>query len=508
MDGFSETSSSPTAEAGETRWVLVCLGLLLLGLWSSLVSFPGAWNDARTHGYPILVFCLWMIATDRKQFVPSRDVEWPVALCSGLVSMVWLLAVIIGVRVVHQAAVPILLVLWVTAVYGERGWRLSLPIALVFSLAVPFWEVLVGPLQWMTVQTNSALISLFGLGANVDGQRIHFPFGTIEVAESCAGLSYFMSALTIALVYSRLFLRTGEGTLVATALALGLAVVSNWMRVFGLVLVGYWSQMKSPLMAEHATYGWVIFAIVISGFFLLSSRIERWEAQRVTRLDVWAHRFRERMSTAGTTVSRTSVWSITVVSLLGPLLFFGVSILPARVDAAADTTGVVTSGWSALTQHPVASTNPAGSSDWKPGYSGFSEYRQRRFARNDYEVQLDHLIFAEQHQGAELIGGGNVIAEQMLSERPVGPLDDNLRTVREAIVRTPAGARLVWYWYRVGGSETSSPAKAKLLELVAFFTRKRAAELIAVSAPCGKQSCSIASRALYLFLTGKELSVQ
>jgi exosortase/archaeosortase family protein len=48
---------------------------------------------------------------------------------------------------------------------------------------------------------------------------------------------------------------------IAVALALGL--FTNWVRIFVLVLVGYYSQMKSGLVADHETFGWLLFAGVV-----------------------------------------------------------------------------------------------------------------------------------------------------------------------------------------------------------------------------------------------------
>ena len=475
----------------------MALALMVIGFIGTIASFPETWTDSRTHGFVVLAFCLWMLWTDRRRFGSSPPVRWPARLVAVTLSAIWLVATITGVRVVHQAMMPAVFLLWATAVYGERGWRLSLPVGLVFLLAVPFWEVLLGPLQWMTVQTNSAVVDLLDLGARIDGQRIHFPFGTIEVAESCAGLSYFMSALTIAVIYSRLFLRTLEGTVVAIATAVTLAIVSNWVRVFGLILVGYQSRMQSPLMAEHATYGWIIFAVVISLFFAATGRLERWDARVRTRFDLWAKQLPATSPGVGEP-SRRNVFVSTLAVMAGPLVFYIVSIVPSDHSVMPETPGIASRGW-------IRSVPEDSAALWSPAFSGYTERRRVVLTRATATVQIDRIIFAQQRQGAELVGGGNRIADDVLSERIVGPLDANLRMVREVIVRTPGGGRLVWYWYRVAGVATPSPARAKLLEIVAFFSRRSASELVAISVPCGPRDCSEASQAAILLATGKEL---
>ena len=48
-----------------------------------------------------------------------------------------------------------------------------------------------------------------------------------------------------------------------------LGIITNWIRVLGLIYIGYWSEMKSPLMNEHDNYGFLLFFIVISSVIFL-----------------------------------------------------------------------------------------------------------------------------------------------------------------------------------------------------------------------------------------------
>jgi hypothetical protein len=120
-------------------------------------------------------------------------------------------------------------------------------------------------------------------------------------------------------------------------------------------------------------------------------------------------------------------------------------------------------------------------------------------------VQLIRFGYLGTAQGRELVGSGNEITApaKLISERIVGPLDEQLRTVRQAVVRDRTGARLVWYWYRVANVETTSATRAKLLELVSFLKRSSPSEMIAVSAPCGTTDCQTALQALHLIVTGR-----
>lgn len=56
--------------------------------------------------------------------------------------------------------------------------------------------------------------------------------------------------------------------------------------------------------------------------------------------------------------------------------------------------------------------------------------------------------------------------------------------------------RVVWYWYRVAGFDTPLASKAKLLEILAFFRRYAASELVTLSAECAPEDCLEAAQAL------------
>src|SRR5690606_37908570 len=51
--------------------------------------------------------------------------------------------------------------------------------------------------------------------------------------------------------------------LIAIGTAVLLALLTNWLRIFLLVVIGYQTEMKSSLMEDHEFFGWVLFALVM-----------------------------------------------------------------------------------------------------------------------------------------------------------------------------------------------------------------------------------------------------
>ena len=504
----------PSADTREVQSsnsaALAALALLAVGYSPTLMAFPGAWVDFRTHGFVIAALCAWLIWSSRTSVVPETVDPIPARLAAVLCSLLWLLAVVLGTRVIHMTVLPLALLAWTAAVFGVPTMRRMLPIALTFTLALPVWEVFVDLLQAMTVAVNGVLVGIFRLKATLTGNQIVFPFGTIEVAQSCAGLNYLMSGLTINVLYTQLFLRSRAAKVATMAVGVVLWIVSNWIRVFGLVLIGYNTRMTSPLMEEHGTYGWVIFAVVSGVFFFLAGRIDRWDHAQPALQPLAVPAVR---ATVSVSAFRSNLGFGTAAVLVGPLLLLALTARPGVQEAAGALRGVQPG--TRFTSTPIdvdaerdSATDSSSTGRWRPAYRGASRQQLLAWTNGTTEIQVNRLMYLLEDQQGELIGSGNQIAprQRLLSERTVGPLDDQLRSVLEAVVRTPTSARLVWYWYRVANVDTPSAAKAKLLELVTFATRRAPSELVAVSAACAPNNCQEARQALYEFVTGQPMS--
>ncbi len=495
---------------------LLMLALLLIALLPTWLTFPATWSNGRSHGFAVAAYTVWLAWRRRGALHPNAAWQVPGAIAISFLGLAWLFSVVMGIRLLHQAAAVAMLLAWVSTSYGPMAFSQLWPAVAIFSLALPFWELLLGPLQAMTVAVNHGLIRVVGIPAAIDGTQIHFAFGTIEVAQSCAGLAYFMSALTIGVLYAHQFLRLSRARVVAVMLAVILALVSNWVRVFGLVVIGYRSQMQSPLMTEHAFYGWVIFAAVISLFFFLTGRIERWERRSLLpagSAPIPAASVHPALiaseSEEPLPLLRRPLLLGTGAALFAPLVFLVASMRGPGEGLPVAIPGIIPPNTWQL--RPISARSNSIDGPWMPNMTG----AQHRVAYAVFESDSARTEIAEivrfgyegNSQGHELIGGPNAIAarDRLLDDRVVGPLDERLRTVRQAVVRMGTGQRLVWYWYRVAGVETTSPARAKLLEVVAFFRRTSPSELVAVSAPCGKVDCRTASMVVHRLVTGRPL---
>lgn len=475
---------------------------MALLFWPTLVTFPGVWSaDGFSHSWLVAALTVWLIWWHRDELAPSAGRGDPALLLPLLaLSVLWLVAIIANLRAVHQATLVLLLTGWALVTAGPRSARTIVPIAATFMLAVPIWGPLVPVLREVTVVASGVLLTVLRVPAEIDGDRILIEAGSFIVANGCAGLNYLLAGLVVGAAYAHLVV-TGLGArLAVVGLAAALAIIGNWVRVAAIVIIGYLSQMQSGMVEDHLWLGWVIFSIGLVPFFFFAGRIAGKDGASplTTRPSKAAAREPEDRSDDSEPVTPNRRAAVaTAIALVGPVLYVSVGLLPDSASAESGASAFTPSeSWSAI---PAGSPRPFA---WQPAYEGASEQHASAFSDGYADVYVDRLLYREQTGGAEMIGFPNrIAAEAQLIDEIVGRAPgDAGRWLRQAIVRTPEAPILVWYWFRIGGVDTFSPIRAKLLEIRAFVLRKPTSELISVSAVCAVDDCAEAASHLSSFL--------
>jgi len=264
------------------------------------------------------------------------------------------------------------------------------------------------------------------------------------------------------------------------------------------------TRMQSSLMQSHGVYGWVIFACTLPLFGWLAARIERSQPVAATGQEASSPvSVRGASAAPGAplgTPNRIATIVATMAAVSGPALLLALQALHTPSPTPSQLPGVFPNvEW--VVVPPIADA-------WRPSFAGHSEHRRYAFANGTRHVRVDRFVYATQSQDAELVGGSSRVAPDSLvvSERIVGPLDGNLRTVRETLVADGTGFRLLWWWYRAADSNTPMGTKAQLLEFWGLLTGTSPPEVIVVSAPCSKRDCLPARASLHEVVMGRPLS--
>ncbi len=471
------------------------LGLTLLGVvvavWPTVSSFPPTWNASyQEHGFFVGGLVLWLLWRNRRRVLHEADEGIPDLLpVVGLISLSWLFAVIMNVRLIHQ------LLFWALATIGALtifGWRARRPIlvtAATFLLAIPFWSLATPVLQRLTTIMSGAIARAGGVEAVIREDTISISTGTFLVESGCSGINYLMGGLVLGAFYAHLFTDRWQTQAKIVAVAGAFSIVGNWIRVAALVFLGEATAMQSPYIEDHLWQGWAIFTLLMIPTYFVARRIEERDA-RTQAAEAEAPTPKGDVSTpvvSPALMGRARRTALAAVA--GPILFYAVGVLPTGGDPDLDP-GVfgVADDWEAVAE-------PA---PWTPDFGGFDARADWVVRSPDGTLQGTRLLFADQQQGEELIQYNNRIAPDSLvaASRIIGPVGVSRRFVHETVVRDADVPRVVWHWYRVAGFDTPFESKAKLLEILAFFRRSPAAELVVLSAGCAPDDCTDAARTL------------
>lgn len=470
------------------------LGLTLLAVvvacWPTVSSFPLTWNASyQEHGFFVGGLVLWLLWRHRHRVLHEADGGIPDLLpLVGLISLSWLFAVIMNVRLIHQLLFWALVTTGALTIFGWRARRPILVTAATFLLAIPFWALATPVLQRMTTIMSGAIARAGGVEAVIREDTISISTGTFLVESGCSGINYLMGGLVLGAFYAHLFTDRWQTQAKIVAVAGAFSIVGNWIRVAALVFLGEATAMQSPYIEDHLWQGWAIFTLLMIPTYFVARRIEERDVKRAAESDAPTREAYDAAPVVSPALmGRARRTALAAVA--GPILFHTVGLLPTGgdPDLGPEVFGVA-EDWEAV----------AGAAPWTPDFVGFDTRADWVVRGPEGTLQGTRLLFADQQQGEELIQYNNRIAPDSLvaASRIIGPVGASRRFVHETVVRDAEVPRVVWHWYRVAGFETPFESKAKLLEILAFFRRSPAAELVVLSAGCAPEDCTDAARTL------------
>jgi exosortase len=375
--------------------ILAVVLLVVAACWPTVVDLNQRWTDdvmaEQTHGYLVAcvsVFLLWRAG--RSRLPQDAGSRWPVLLALLLAGAAWVFSVRAGIAVFQWVLFPPMLWLGGAVALGAAAARRYLFAFAYLYFAMPLWG-LVNPLfQWSTVYVVRGLLRLFGVPAYFAGNTVQVPEGTFEIAGGCSGLNFAVVALALGALLGELRNDGLRGRVKLLLLAGLFAVLTNWVRVFSLIMVGHFTHMQHYLVARsHYGYGWVLFAIAMTGFFLIERRLALRDGAHAAVVPPLPQRVRPSPGAA-----------IGVLQLAGVLaVITAVRLLSARPAEIAATQPPVAPGW------PMVSATVSG---WIPIVAAADLHIQGVFQSADGgQIQYHRFVFLDQRQGKELGGYSN-----------------------------------------------------------------------------------------------------
>lgn len=251
---------------------------MLLACWPSVAALWHLWVWNRYidgHGPIIALASLALLVRSREAFATAElRASAAGAACLLACSLAWVISWRAGIQDLHVLLLPLVIFLALFAVFGKAVARIAaFPLGYLY-FAEPVWHVLIGPLQNLTIQVVGAIAPVLGMPVAIAGNVLHFARGiSFEVTPLCSGVNFLVVGLAVASLIGELQQASFSRRVGLVAWMAFLMVVSNWVRVFVIIIAGYTTGMRSVLATRgHWYLGWVLFALVVFGFALLASR--------------------------------------------------------------------------------------------------------------------------------------------------------------------------------------------------------------------------------------------
>lgn len=440
---------------------LVCAVLvaLLLLYWQASYSLVVLWSDTHgdtyTSGFLIAAIAVWLLWRNRAQLVlgaPPLTTAWRIVglLFLAGTALVWQFALRAGIQLGYLTLLPVLLWTCITLAFGWGVARAAaFPIGyLIFAL--PVWDYLIGALQWITIHVVRVALRATGVPSFFAGELVQIPAGVFEIQGGCSGLHYLIVGLAVAVLLGELRRDNWRTRLRWVLVGGALAIFSNWLRVFTIILAGHLSHMQSYLVrVSHYSYGWVVFMVTLVLFFAYVHFHAR--PLRTVRAPAAAG----PVAGAAPAGNKLAGW---------PALVMAVAAVPAVINLII-TARLPEQGAAQVVELPanlhgwqVAAVTD---SVWQPVQNDADRELHLRFARGGAEVELFAALYAEQRQRRKLGGRANYpagLGAEVVDEGSANVA--GLRFATQRVEHDGMGASL-WRAYQVGDRWFVSATRAQ-----------------------------------------------
>lgn len=429
--------------------VLVIVAVALAACWPTVLALHGRWTHwtetTYTHGYLVAAICLYLLwRANVRQPPPHRPARTIPALVALIIAgLLWAFAVRAGIVALELLLLPMLLLLAIWAACGTHAARRSAFAVGFLYFALPLWDSVNSLFQGATVLAVRGMLRLVDIPSHFVGNFVQIPAGIFEIEGGCSGLHYAMVALALGALMGELRGDGWRGRAKLLVLAGGLAVLTNWIRVFTIILAGHYTDMQHYLVARsHYNYGWALFAVAMVVFFL----VERRMSLPPERADAPSPSGR-----GGLVMDRPVLAAVAVLAGMTALQWLSARPARAQIQPLASM-----SQWSMV----VAGID---GDSWSPTVQGADARQVTTYqSSSGATLQRHRYLFLNQWQDKELGAYGNDL-EGGHSLASVSAAQIGGRPVTVRVLRDAAGdAWITAASYSVAGRHSATPLPAQM----------------------------------------------
>ncbi|MCF6324181.1 MAG: EpsI family protein [Gammaproteobacteria bacterium] len=454
--------------------VLAALTSLLLLYSDSLLGLINFWWNSSDYNHGILLpfISIYLIWLKRNALAHSQISPHPIGLLLlFILSIGWLSAKTIDIQLVERLALMALFPALIWALLGNNTTKIILfPLTYLF-FAAPVWDLFIIPLQNLTAIASFKLLQLTNLPILLEEHYISIPAGKFLIAKACGGLRFFIAAAAISSLYAYLNYRSLTRQLLFVFIALVGAVILNWVRVCIIIWIGQLTNMQHPLVNDHNSLGWWLFAGGLLPLFYFGAKFHE-PAPKETKPDKILTK-----KTARTPLIISTLTSILIIAIAPAILYI------ADQNHTTDTSLVAPAPTAIDPWVEVSVLN----NSWDPIFNGASSQLSQSYQSENSIIDLHISYYARQSQGSELINELNRLYDQNTrtitsqSTQQLRMSSNEILEIKELqLINSQQHTQIIWYWYRISDKNTTNPITAKLLELRKLIGKPHGSAVVAL----------------------------
>ena len=264
-----------------SSWITL---IILWGIfcWEGLSTAVAIWynNEIFNHCFFIIPATGYLIYLKRQSIFARRLKPSSLSLLTIVPAILLYIVGLAGdVKLFMHAGTFVLLPSLIWLVLGTEASKTIL-FPLVFILfSIPVGEQLIPMLQEVAADGSVWLLQVTDIPLFRHGLYIEIPQGRFLVAEACSGVSFFIASFVIGSLYAYLNLKSAKRSYLFVAISLVFPILANIVRVYGIILIAYWTDMEYAAGADHLIYGWFFFAFVIVVLLAIGELFRKYEGQ-------------------------------------------------------------------------------------------------------------------------------------------------------------------------------------------------------------------------------------
>jgi exosortase A len=434
---------------------ILLLSTWILVFWQGIITAIDIWivSDIFNHCLFVLPGIAYLIYLKRGELdlsylKPNYLVTF---LCIGSLTL-YAIGLAGDVQLFMHVATFTFLPLGIWAFIGNQlAYKIIFPLSFIL-FCIPIGEELIPTLQEVTADLSMVMLNWSGIPVYRSGLYIEIPQGQFLVAEACSGISFFIASIVIGSLYAYLNIQSSKRRLVFVCISIIFPIIANAIRVFGIIMTGYLTDMEHAVGADHLVYGWIFFSLVIVCLLGIG------ELVREKQLTV-AKKQSETPPSEGLSIKACYRSSLSIIALMLMFLLWFTSINTQLNVPGTDKS------LSVLLSVEQESSNDNYTSTWKPEFK--QPYQEFNFLRQLNGMPADIYIAWYPRGHGELITSLNRLYSEKawtVDSKNKFQLGDD-QTIDLSTIVNPQGKRLLSYWYVIDGQVFTDNKKAKLYEI-------------------------------------------